>query len=164
MDNPTRNQSLHSYWGNRWANMFPGVCPYYSTASGPPGDSRARWNWGVVTTEWTGNELLQNKWSATWEMRNPPTKHGDRGWVAASTSTFFPQLHSATNITFFLNRQRLSAWDKVWMARRRMNEQGPLSNGDRYRFTYFGFMNSISAPTKGIFRIAWNYMIHVTWC
>lgn len=35
MDNPTRNQSLHSYWGNRWANMFPDGCPYYSGASRP---------------------------------------------------------------------------------------------------------------------------------
>ncbi len=80
MDNPTRNQSLHSYWGNRWANMFPGGCPYYSGASRPPGDSRARWNWGVVTTEWTGNELLQDKWAATWEMRNPLTKSTEGEW------------------------------------------------------------------------------------
>lgn len=77
MDNPTRNQSLHSYWGNRWANMFPGGCPYYSGASGAPGDCRARWNWSVVTTDWTGNELLQDKWAATREMKNPTTK-GER--------------------------------------------------------------------------------------
>lgn len=74
MDNPTRNQSLHSYCGNRWANMSPGGCPYYSGATGPPGDNRARWNWGVVTTEWTGNELLQDKWAATWEMRKSSHK------------------------------------------------------------------------------------------
>lgn len=89
MDNPTRNQSLHSYSGNRWANMFPDGCPYYSGASEAPGDSRARWNWGVVTTEWTGNELLQDKWAATWEMRNRPAKITDRGWMAASTETSF---------------------------------------------------------------------------
>lgn len=98
MDNPTRNQSLHSYWGNRWANMFPGGCPYYSGASGTPGDSRARWNWGVVTTEWTGNELLQDKWAATWEMRNPPTKSRDKRWMAASTNTLLPQLHSCIDV------------------------------------------------------------------
>lgn len=69
MDNPTRNQSLHSYCSNRWANMFPAGCPYYSGATGPPGDNRARWNRGVVTTEWTGNELLQDKWDTTWEPR-----------------------------------------------------------------------------------------------
>lgn len=100
MDNPTRNQSLHSYWGNRWANMFPGGCPYYSGASGPPGDSRARWNWGVVTTEWTGNELLQDKWAATWEVRNPPTKKRNRGWMAASSSRLLPLRQSCIDVTF----------------------------------------------------------------
>lgn len=74
MDNPTRNQSLHSYCSNRWANMFPGGCPYYSGATGPPGDNRARWNRGVVTTEWTGNELLQDKWDTTWEPRKSSIK------------------------------------------------------------------------------------------
>lgn len=69
IDNPRRNQSLHSYCCNRWANMLPGDSPYYSGAIRPPGDTRARWNWGVVTTERTGNELLQDKCAATWEMR-----------------------------------------------------------------------------------------------
>lgn len=93
MYNPTRNQSLCSYWGNRWANMFPGGCPYYSGASGPPGDSRARWNWGVVTTEWTGNELLRDKWVATREIKDPPTKSRNRRWMAASTDTALPWLY-----------------------------------------------------------------------
>lgn len=91
MDNPTRNQSLHSYWGNRWANMFPGVCPYYSGASGAPGDCRARWNWSVVTTDWTGNELLQDKWAATREMKNPTTK-GERVSGSIHQHTF-PQFY-----------------------------------------------------------------------
>ena len=121
MDNPTRNQSLHSYRGNRWANMFPGGCPYYSGATGPPGDSGARWNWGVVTTEWTGNELLQDKWAATWEMRNLPTNSRGSGWMAAST--LLPQLHSSyIYMPFsFLNWAGISECRRCWMAGR-MNE------------------------------------------
>lgn len=32
-DNSTRNQSSHSYRLNRWANMLPSRCPYYSGAA-----------------------------------------------------------------------------------------------------------------------------------
>ena len=138
MDNPTRNQSLHSYRGNRWANMFPGGCPYYSGATGPPGDSGARWNWGVVTTEWTGNELLQDKWAATWEMRNLPTNSRGSGWMAAST--LLPQLHSSYIYIYiympfsFLNWAGISECRRCWMAGR-MNESGkrPLRWRQRHK-------------------------------
>lgn len=75
VDNPTRNQSLHSCCGNMRANMLPGDAALLFRGYRAPGDWRARWNWGVVTTEWTSNELLHDKWDATWEMWKP--SHGE---------------------------------------------------------------------------------------
>lgn len=87
VNNPTRNQSLHSCCSNMWANMFPGDSPYYSEAIWPPGDWRARWNWGVVTTQWASNELLEDKWDATWEVWK--SSHGEwRRGVKGDNHTF----------------------------------------------------------------------------
>lgn len=66
-----------------WANMFPGDSSYYSGAIRPREIGGARWNWGVVTTEWTSNELLQDKWEATWEM----WKSSHAEWREGSAAT-----------------------------------------------------------------------------
>lgn len=155
MDNPTRNQSLHSYWGNRWANMFPGGCPYYSGATGPPGDSGARWNWGAVTTEWTGNELLQDKWAATWETRNPLTKSRGRECMAASA--LLPQLRSCMlyiymYAVFFLNRRGISEWLVVWWLEGWLNKVRVHWGGDKDTKQVCSnlFLKTQPHPTKGI--------------
>lgn len=66
-----------------WANMFPGDSSYYSGAIRPREIGGARWKWGVVTTEWTSNELLQDKWEATWEM----WKSSHAEWREGSAAT-----------------------------------------------------------------------------
>ena len=53
--------------------IIPGVV-------GPQETAEARWNWSVVTTDWTGNELHQDKWAPTWEMRSLPTKRKGVDW------------------------------------------------------------------------------------
>lgn len=113
----------------------------YSRTNGPP---HGRWR------------ILPRSAKTEGEWRHPP-------------ALFPPQLHSGKCIIFFLNRQRHSEWERVWMARR-MNEWGKIrlkrrQMKNKYRSTCFGFINSISAPTKGIVTLHFQncLKLHDTW-
>lgn len=96
MDDPTRNQSLHSYWGNRWANMFPGGCPYYSGATGPLPQETVEPD-GIDRLSLLNEQVMNYCGTNGWTCgRRGILSQWGWGWVAASTKT--RSLDSVQNI------------------------------------------------------------------